>query len=251
MDEVARQTYADLTRERWEANADYWVKVIRGGHDRYRTELTDRALLEAVGPCAGLRVLDAGCGEGYLSRTLAERGASVVGVDAAQGLVDAAQAVPTAAEFVRAGVEALPMPDAEFDLVVCNHLFSHLADPGPAIAEFGRVLKGGGRLIVLTLHPCFYVERSEHGERASVPADRYFEARGIDQYFAVDGLDSPSMITSWLRPLEYYSRTLREAGFVITDLREPHPSAEQLRDDPWWRVGFPSPLFMLLVAELR
>jgi 2-polyprenyl-3-methyl-5-hydroxy-6-metoxy-1,4-benzoquinol methylase len=257
VDETAEAS-ANLTRDRWEANADYWVKVIRERRDRYRTELTDAAMLDAIGPCAGSRVLDAGCGEGYIARTLAALGADVVGVDACQGLIDAADAVPAGAgggggslSFTRASVDALPVEDAGFDLVVCNHLFSHLQDPSRAIAEFGRVLRSGGRLIVLTLHPCFYVENSEHGATESVPASRYFASRGVDQRFLVDGLESPSMITSWLRPLEFYSGTLRDNGFVIADLREPHPTPEQLREDPWWREGFPTAMFMLLIAERR
>ncbi|MFC5750571.1 class I SAM-dependent methyltransferase [Actinomadura rugatobispora] len=252
MDETTR-TVAQLTRERWEANAEYWVKIIREGRDRYRTELTDQAVLDAIGPCAGLRVLDAGCGEGYLSRTLSARGAEVVGIDAAQGLIDAASAHPDgrAVSYHRASVDAMPVEDASFDLVVCNHLFSHLQDPADAVGEFARVLRSGGRLVVLTLHPCFYIADAEQGARTAVPAARYFSPRGIDQRFLVDGLESPSEITSWLRPLEYYSGTLRDAGFVIADLREPHPTEEQLRDDPWWRRGFPIALFMLLIAERR
>lgn len=152
--EDSAQAIANLTRERWEANAQYWVKVIRERRDRYRTELTDAAVLDAVGPCAGLKVLDAGCGEGYLSRTLASMGAEVTGVDAAQGLVDAAASHPSpGATFTRASVDDLPMEDGLYDLVVCNHLFSHLHDPTRAIGEFARVLKSGGRLVLLTLHP--------------------------------------------------------------------------------------------------
>ncbi|MFB4306756.1 class I SAM-dependent methyltransferase [Actinomadura sp. GTD37] len=243
---------ANLTRERWEANAHYWVKIIRERRDRYRTELTDAAVLDAIGPCAGLRVLDAGCGEGYFSRRLSGMGADVTGVDDAQGLIDAASSHPSCeAAFTRASVYDLPMGDAQFDLVLCNHLFSHLHDPTRAIGEFARVLKSGGRLILLTLHPCFYIENSEHGAMNSVPAAQYFVPRGIDQRFEVDGLESPSLITSWLRPLEYYAGTLRDAGFVIADLREPHPTEEQLREDPWWRKGFPTAMFMLLIAERR
>ncbi|MFD0857237.1 class I SAM-dependent methyltransferase [Actinomadura adrarensis] len=256
MEDSTHAVARNLTRERWEANAEYWVKIIRERRDRYRTELTDRAVLDAIGPCTGLRILDAGCGEGYLSRELASRGAQVLGVDLTQGLVDAANAHPFASDtgsvrFTRAGVESLPAGDDEFDLVVCNHLFSHLRDPSEAIGEFARVLKSGGRLVALTLHPCFYIEHAEQGAMTSVPAEVYFRPRGIDQRFLVDGLESPSEITSWLRPLEYYSGTLREAGFVIADLREPHPTPEQLRDDPWWRQGFPTALFILFIAELR
>ncbi|GAA2069976.1 class I SAM-dependent methyltransferase [Actinomadura alba] len=254
MDDTVRAV-ANPTHARWEANAEYWVKIIREGRDRYRTELTDRAVLDAIGPCEGLRILDAGCGEGYLARRLASLGADVVGIDASEGLIDAAQSVPAghsgSVSFTCASVEAMPAADEVFDLVVCNHLLSHLQDPAHAIHEFGRVLRPGGRLVMLTLHPCFYTENSEHGAMTSVPASKYFAARGIDQHFLVDGLESPSMITSWLRPLEYYSATLRDAGFVITDLREPHPTAEQLRSDPWWRESFPAALFILMIAERR
>ncbi|GAA4232598.1 class I SAM-dependent methyltransferase [Actinomadura meridiana] len=248
------QALANLTHSRWEANADYWVKVIRERRDRYRTELTDAAVLDAIGPCAGLRVLDAGCGEGYLSRTMAAAGAEVDGIDACEALVEAASSYPSpegTANFTYASVDDLPFKDDTFDLVVCNHLFSHLPDPTDAFRELGRVMKSGGRLILLTLHPCFYVHHSERGARDSVPAAQYFGGRGIAQRFLVDGLESPSEITSWLRPLEFYAGTLRDSGFVIADLREPHPSEEQLRDDPWWREGFPTAMFILLIAELR
>jgi SAM-dependent methyltransferase len=310
----ADRATAELTRARWEANAAYWVTVIREGRDRYRTELTDPAILDAIGPCAGLTVLDAGCGEGYLSRILASRGADVVGVDVCQGLIEAAARVsgrqrtgpdqataltagedpadaPAAtdhatapggrapdgvmagprsggqvtgpapgergtggtrpARFLHASVGALPLADEALDLVVCNHLFSHLHDPSGAVREFGRVLKAGGRLVILTLHPCFYTDGSEQGAADGVPASRYFTSRGVDQHFLVDGLRSPSVITSWLRPLEYYSATLRDAGFVITDIREPRPADDLLHGDPWWRDGFPTALFILLTAERR
>lgn len=252
------ETYRDmseLTRARWEANTDFWVKIIRERRDRYRTELTDRAVLDAIGTCRDLRVLDAGCGEGYLARTLAARGAHVVGVDACQGLIDAAEDLPAdgpgSVAFRRASVDALPLEDGSFDLVVCNHLLSHLHDPLPAVREFGRVLRSGGRLVILTLHPCFYTLGSEQGATGSVPASEYFAGRGIDQRFLVDGLQSPSEITSWLHSLEFYARTLRDGGFVIADIREPHPTDEQLTNEPWWREGFPTAIFMLLVAERR
>jgi SAM-dependent methyltransferase len=240
---------AELIRARWEANAEYWITVIRERRDRYRTELTDAAVLDAIGPCTGLRILDAGCGEGYLTRELTAQGADAVGVDACQRLIASAGAL--AGSFAHASVNALPFADAVFDLVVANHLFSHLQDPSHAVREFGRVLRGGRRLVILTLHPCFYVEGSERAAMTSVPASRYFTTRGVDQHFLVDGLRSPSPITSWLRPLEAYSTMLHDAGFVLTGVREPRPTEEQLRGDPWWRESFPTPLFILLTAEQR
>jgi 2-polyprenyl-3-methyl-5-hydroxy-6-metoxy-1,4-benzoquinol methylase len=54
----------------WEGNAGFWIRIIREQRDRYRTELTDQAVLAAIGDCADLDVLDAGCGEGYASGPL-------------------------------------------------------------------------------------------------------------------------------------------------------------------------------------
>jgi hypothetical protein len=127
-----------------------------------------------------------------------------------------------------------------------------LQDPAGPIHEFARVVRSGGRLVILMLHPCFY---NRHAERAQATngllASSYFETRSIEQPFEVDGLTSPAAVVAWFRPLEYYTEQLRQAGFVITSLTEPHPSADQIEADPWWRNGFTRPLFMLLTAELR
>jgi len=53
----------------------FWLRIIREHRDRYRTELTDPAILDAIGDAAGLDILDAGCGEGYMARELASLGA--------------------------------------------------------------------------------------------------------------------------------------------------------------------------------
>src|SRR6266702_4126319 len=103
----------------WEANADFWLRIIRERRDRYRTELTDEAVLAAAGPCDGLDVLDAGCGEGYLTREIARRGArQVTGADKSHALIAAAREVSAeqpAALFREADVAALPFGDDSFD----------------------------------------------------------------------------------------------------------------------------------------
>jgi 2-polyprenyl-3-methyl-5-hydroxy-6-metoxy-1,4-benzoquinol methylase len=238
----------------WDANASFWIQIIREHRDKYRNDLTDPAMLKAIGPPEGLTVLDAGCGEGYLSRILARNGAIVTGADSSTRLIEAARAknlidaLPIT--FDISSVDDLPYPDDMFDLVVCNHLLNDLCDPSRPISEFARVLRNGGRLIILMLHPCFY---NKHAERAQATngliAASYFETRDIEQVFEVDGLTSPVPNRTWFRPLEFYTEELRKSGFVITSLTEPHPSAEQVRADGWWRKGFTRPLFILLAAQ--
>lgn len=81
--------------------------------------------------------------------------------------------------------------------------------------------------------------------------DTYFQARSVTQNFEVDGLRSPAANTAWLRPLKFYTGALRQSGFAITSLTEPHPTAEMMKANEWWRTSFTRPLFMLITAQLR
>jgi len=239
---------------RWEGNADFWVRIIRERRDRYRTELTDEAVLAAADPCHGLDVLDAGCGEGYLTREMARRGArQVTGADLSPALIAAAQAASpgqTAVRFREADVAALPFADASFDLAVVNHLLNDLPDITAPADEFARVLRPGGRLVILMLHPCFYGYRAERQEiRRTLPVADYFAPRVIEQRFEVDGIVSPDRTVTWVRPLEAYTEAITSSGFCITGLTEPHPSAAQLAASEWWRENFPRPLFIMITAQ--
>jgi len=69
----------DGTR-RWDDNAECWHRSF-GERDPNRRDLLDPIILEVLGNIKGKQILDAGCGDGYLSRKLARRGASVTGVE--------------------------------------------------------------------------------------------------------------------------------------------------------------------------
>lgn len=242
------------THQSWDENAQFWVQIIRENRDRYRTELTNRSVQDAVGQADGLRILDAGCGEGYLSRLFAERGATITGIDASAELVEAAKGHKLTTElpvsFDIGSVDSLPYDADAFDLVICNHVINDLQEPARAIAEFARVLRPGGRVIIMMLHPCFYNKHAERGDaKNNLIASTYFKQRPVSQHFEVDGLTSPVASIAWLRPLEYYTKSLAQAGFVITGLTEPHPSEQMIADDDWWRTSFTRPLFLLITAQ--
>ncbi|MGH3866243.1 MAG: methyltransferase domain-containing protein [Pseudonocardiaceae bacterium] len=236
-------------------NAEFWVKIIREGLDRFRTDLTDAAVLGAIGPCAGLTVLDGGCGEGYLSRYLAVRGAAVSGIDTSAALIGAAEQErdrrSLTIEYQVASLEAIPYSDNQFDVVVCNHVMSDVAGPEAALNELGRVTNSGGRLVLLMLHPCFYTAYAGRGDYGDIPVDVYFSTRQIDEKFNVAGIESPGEVHMNFRSLEYYFSLLTGSGYVVTHLSEPHPTPEQVKNDEWWRKTFTKPLFMLVVAERR
>jgi ubiquinone/menaquinone biosynthesis C-methylase UbiE len=121
--------------------------------------------------------LDAGCGTGFLSFELAARGHRVTGVDFAPAML--AEARRKAAEhdlpvrFEEADAEQLPFPGGSFDLAISRHLLWTLPHPEAALDEWIRVLRPGGRLVVLDgqFDPGFLVEPSQNARTSAEYAE--------------------------------------------------------------------------------
>ncbi|MFZ1752599.1 MAG: class I SAM-dependent methyltransferase [Caldilineaceae bacterium] len=99
------------------------------------------------------RVLDAGCGAGHTAAAFAPHTAEVVALDFTQGMLRqvellAAERGLTNLTTQRGDVESLPFGDGEFDTVVSRYSAHHWPHPARAMAEFRRVLKPGGRVIL-------------------------------------------------------------------------------------------------------
>ena len=73
---------------RWENIAEWWTKRIKKGGDVFRTRVITPSILQLTDSIAKKNVLDAGCGDGYLSRILSELGAQVIGVDASYKMIE-------------------------------------------------------------------------------------------------------------------------------------------------------------------
>ena len=111
-----------------------------------------RSALQRAGLTAGAHVLDVGIGTGLVARealTLIGPGGHLVGVDPSPGMMGEV-ALPDV-ELVRGRAEALPRPDASSDFVSMGYALRHIADVHAAFAEFHRVLRPGGRLVVLEI----------------------------------------------------------------------------------------------------
>jgi ubiquinone/menaquinone biosynthesis C-methylase UbiE len=106
--------------------------------------------VDSLGLPPGARVLDAGCGPGYLLDALARRGFRVCGLDAADGMLHCARTRlgGAAAGFSQGSIEHLPFADGVFDLVCSTGVIEYLERDTVALAEMTRVLRSGGHLIV-------------------------------------------------------------------------------------------------------
>jgi SAM-dependent methyltransferase len=204
-------------RDAWEENAEQWLAWARTpGHDTYYLELNLPAFAQLV-PAAGRRTLDVGCGEGRVGRWLAQAGHRVAGIDSSPTLVEHARTAGSYEELVLGDAAALPWPDAQFDLAVAFMSLHDMAAPGPVISELARVLEPGGVLCISVIHPL---------NRPAEHVDDYFSEQRFSERMILKGL---TMTFEGIdRPLESYTRALAENGFVIDELREPHPSAATL-----------------------
>jgi ArsR family transcriptional regulator len=109
-------------------------------------------LLALINP--NLDVADLGCGTAQVSRTLAPFVRRVVGVDASDAMLDAARAgVPDNVELRAGQLEQLPMHDGEVDCALLMLVLHYVVDPALVLAEAARVLRPGGRLLIVDMMP--------------------------------------------------------------------------------------------------
>ena len=102
-----------------------------------------------VGP--GERVLDLGCGDGWMTAELASRGAAPVGVEIASAAIDRASRRHPELEFRLAEIGGeLPSEDNAFDAVWASEVIEHVADTAGWLSEVRRVLRPRGRLLLTT-----------------------------------------------------------------------------------------------------
>ena len=186
-------------------------------------EPVSEPLLEAAGLQRGERVLDVACGTGIIARgaaALVSATGSVTGVDVAPDMVDVAKSVaaPDAAhiEWHVADAASLPLPDASFDVVLCQMGLMFMEDRPGALTEMRRVLRPGGRVAVSTpgpIQPAFQV--MERGIEEHIDP-------GLGKFVAgVFSMHDASEMKALLASAGFPSAT---ATTVQVDLRLPGPA---------------------------
>jgi ubiquinone/menaquinone biosynthesis C-methylase UbiE len=126
-----------------------------GWRGRLHHEISERTAKLAVATVATPnRVLDLGCGTGYLLRMLADRypdAEQLVGIDAAPAMVTTATALThdDRLTFVLGVAEQIGYPDETFDLIVSTTSFDHWSDQQAGLRECARVLRAGGQLVLV------------------------------------------------------------------------------------------------------
>jgi trans-aconitate methyltransferase len=157
-------------------------------------------LVELLAPQANERILDLGCGTGHLTTKIAERGASVVGIDASVEMVRQARENYPAIEF-RVGDATTFDVDAPFDAVFSNATLHWVKDAHAAAERIARALRPGGRLV------------AEFGGAGNVRD----VCRAIAAGLAAVGAPAFDPLSPWYFPgIAEYSAVLEGAGLEVT-----------------------------------
>lgn len=250
----------------WDGNAPQWADDVRAGLDLYRELYTLPAFLDFLPPIRGLDVIDLGCGEGSNTRSFAQLGAHVTGVDLSPAMIELArrrEAEDPLGILYEVGSfgDLASFPDQGYDGALSTMALMDGPDLRAAFAAAYRVLKPSGLLCFTMLHPCFITpalkwlydtDRACSGLRIG----RYFDQAPFVERWRFKGRSGehsvpPFEVPRFPRTLSDYVNALSDAGFRIAKLAEPRPDPAWAARHAWldrWRRHAP---LVLMAAAVR
>jgi SAM-dependent methyltransferase len=236
--------HVESNRRYWGAQAADYVEAARRnwatGVMSWGIYSVPEADVGVVGDVDGLDVVELGCGTAYWSAWLARRGARPVGIDVTPEQLATARAMQAehGLEFplIEASAEAVPLPDASFDLAFSEYGASLWCEPEAWLAEAARLLRPGGRLVFLTNHVLVLL---------TTPADEGPSTERLERpQFGMRRFEWQEGGVEFHLPHGEMIRVLGEAGFAVESLHELQApegasSAHFLFINPEWARKWP------------
>lgn len=185
----------DEAIQRWDRHAEAFIMNYDEHGGVHREVLLNPAIFSLIEQTSGVSILDAGCGEGYLSRILAKHGANITAIDYSKKMLEIAKRkTPTelGIQFQHGNCEKLDnLKSSTFDMIVSNMVIQDLADYEAAFSVMYRLLKEGGYYIFSILHPCFVTpdsgwQRDHEGFKTHWKIDNYFFEGVYEQQIPAD-----------------------------------------------------------------
>lgn len=232
----------DQNIKAWTEATDFVIKKFTDEGDFYRQYIINPALFSLIGDIKGKKILDAGCGQGYLSRKLAKKEAKVTGLEPAEGLINYAiereNKEKLGIAYIRADLSKWNDKSNYYDVVISNMVFMDIPDYKPAMKNCVTVLKPKGLFIFSISHPCFDVEEGWEEERPYVKVKNYFDEYKIHNYIGY----------SFHHMLSTYVNLVINDGCTIKKILEPRLPMEIAKQDKCYERDKHIPNFILLKA---
>ena len=234
---ILNKINADEIIKRWDLLAKQYSNLCGVYGDLNKEVLLTPKFLDLLGKLKGKRILDAGCGEGFLSRLMAEQGAIVTALDYSQKLLNIAKERTNAnlkIEYCHANLENMEkFLDQTFDIIVSSVVLQDIPNYQATVKEFYRVLQPEGQCIIAITHPCFSSDggwvKDSNGKKLYWKIDNYFYERDFENVIIQNIENNP---IGFHRTLTSYYKTIVAAGFMIEDLIEPCPTDVEIEKHP-------------------
>ncbi len=201
-------------------------------------------VLDLVGDVQGISVCDLACGQGWVARELARRGAWVTGLDAAPNLLALARRYeerqPLGIVYLEGDAQrADPLGDSRFTGCACIMALTNIPDLAAVFQTVRRILRPGGWFVFAIPHPCF---DTPHAQWMELPDPAHPVGRIVTGYFDERLWLSADLrggapgvrgrVPDHHRMLSTYLNTLSAAGFILERTLEPYASATQAEQNP-------------------
>jgi ubiquinone/menaquinone biosynthesis C-methylase UbiE len=227
-----------------------WYAGWAGSGSNFHRQYAIPELLKALELKRGMRVIELGCGMGALRESVEKAGVDYVGVDKSPSMIREAKKRGGHARFYVSDVAkpgGVAIPEKEkFDRAVFMFSIQDIDNHRDAIKNAALLLKPGGELALFMVHPAFRIPRQSGWGKDE---GRKLTFRRVDRYKTEITIPLPQrtgdhQVTSFFyhRPLSSYALALKDAGFVIKDMKEIYSSTKGHESE--------FPHFMLLRAKL-
>ena len=183
----------------------------------------------------GAKVLDLGCGEGYVSRLIADKQVEIVGVDFSKKLIDIARKRNTPGKLSVADICKPLSVGNNFDLVISSMVLMDIENLDMGFKNAYNALKPGGSLLIFVSHPAFTIPAGYWAKTVWGKILRKDPFIRIDEYLNVGARKIliprvTKLTTIWHRPIMEYINTPLAMGFELTEFKELAPSFKQAGD---------------------
>lgn len=212
----------------WNSVAGWYDELLKNDLDSYQLKVIEPNLLRILNLKKGEYVYDLACGQGYFSNVFSKIGANVTGSDLSKKLIESAiKNSSKTIKFYNTPAHRAPfLKNNSIDTIVIVLAIQNIENLNEVLIECNRVLKKGGRIVIVLNHPSFRVPKG---------SDWYFkdgvQSRIVSQYLSeskvsidmTPGEKNPKKkikTISFHRPLQYYVKLFSKNGFAITRLEE-------------------------------